>query len=163
MATVSLEQGDLALLDDPVVQELLQSRIPVKLAYQWHDGTPRVVPIWFHWNGEAVVMASPPDAPKLDALRAHPDVALSIDTADWPYKSLMLRGRAEIETVAGVAPEYAAAARRYFGDEQGDAWVAQVSQMGSQMTRIAVRPTWVGLIDFQTRFPRSIAKHLPPS
>ena len=44
-------QGDLALLDDPVAQTLLQSTIPARLAYSWTDGTPRVVPIWFHWTG----------------------------------------------------------------------------------------------------------------
>ena len=36
------------LLDDPVAQELLHSTNLARLAYTWHDGTPRVVPIWFH-------------------------------------------------------------------------------------------------------------------
>jgi hypothetical protein len=38
-------QGDLGLLNEPVAQRLLQSRIPARLAYVWADGTPRVVPI----------------------------------------------------------------------------------------------------------------------
>lgn len=41
-------QGDLSLLQHPVAIELLQSNIPARLAYIWTDGTPRVVPIWFH-------------------------------------------------------------------------------------------------------------------
>ena len=32
----------------------------------------------------------------------------------------------------------------------------QVRALSAQMTRIAVRPTWVGLLDFQTRFPSAI-------
>jgi hypothetical protein len=72
----------------------------------------------------------------------------------------MLRGRATIELVDGVAPEYAAAARRYFGDEQGAAWVAQIRQMGDQQCRIALRPEWVGILDFETRFPSAIANKL---
>jgi hypothetical protein len=36
------KQGDLALLNDPVAQELLHSTIPARLAYVWRDGTPRV-------------------------------------------------------------------------------------------------------------------------
>jgi hypothetical protein len=61
-------QGDLALLNDPIAQPLLQSTIPARLAYSWTDGTPRVVPIWFHWTGEEFVLGSPPGAPKLKAL-----------------------------------------------------------------------------------------------
>ena len=65
-------QGDLALLMDPVAQNLLKSREPARLAYSWTDGSPRVVPIWFHWNGRQVVLAGPTDAPKVKALRKEP-------------------------------------------------------------------------------------------
>ena len=53
------EQGDLALLDDPVARELLHSTNLGRLAYTWHDGTPRVIPIWFHWDGEKIVLGTP--------------------------------------------------------------------------------------------------------
>ncbi len=33
------KQGDLELLNDPVAQELLQSIMPERLAYNWTDGT----------------------------------------------------------------------------------------------------------------------------
>jgi hypothetical protein len=61
-----------------------------------------------------------------------------------------------VETVAGVAPEYALAAERYFGVEQGQAWVKQVGGMFSQMARIAVTPEWVAVLDFEQRFPSAI-------
>lgn len=89
---MAVPQGDLELLNDPIAQELLRSALPARLAYTWPDGTPRVVPIWFHWTGEEIVMAGPPDAPKMDALRANPRVALTIDGDTWPYKVLLLRG-----------------------------------------------------------------------
>jgi hypothetical protein len=158
---MATQQGDPALLNDPVAQELLQSRIPARLAYTWPDGSSRVVPIWFHWNGEDVVMAGPSDAPKVAALRADPRVAITIDDASgWPYRVLLLRGDARVEVVAGVAPEYAAAAERYFGPEQGRAWVANVGQLSAEMARIAVRPDWVGLLDFEGRFPSAIASKM---
>jgi hypothetical protein len=53
-------------------------------------------------------------------------------------------------------PEYAAAARRYFGEEQGQAWVEQAKGMFPQMARISVRPEWVSIIDFEKRFPSAI-------
>jgi len=47
-----MKQGSLELLQEPVSKELLQSKIPARLAYIWTDGTPRVVPILFHWDGK---------------------------------------------------------------------------------------------------------------
>lgn len=157
---MTVPQGSLELLNDPIAQELLRSTMPARLAYTWPDGTPRVVPIWFHWTGEEVVMGGPPDAPKLQALQANPAVALTIDGDSWPYKVLLLRGQAQVDIVEGVPAEYAAAARRYFGEEQGEAWVEQVGQLLSQAGRIAVRPDWVSIIDFQTRFPSALAKRM---
>ena len=150
------KQGGLSLLNDPVAQELLRSTSPARLAYVWGDGTPRVVPIWFHWNGEEIVLGTPPKAPKVQALSPSAKVALSIDGNTWPYKVLQIRGTAQVEIVAGVVPEYALAAERYFGVEQGRAWVKQIGDMFSQMARIAVKPEWVAVLDFETRFPNAI-------
>jgi len=150
-------RGDLKLLNDPVAKELLKSTIPARLAYNWTDGTPRVVPIWFHWDGEEIVMGSPPRAPKLKALRKNPHVAITIDdAAAWPYKALSIRGKARVETVPGVVKEYALAAERYFGEAQGKEWVKNVGAMVSEMGRIAVRPEWVGILDFETRLPSAL-------
>jgi hypothetical protein len=151
------KQGDLALLDHPASQELLQSKIPARLAYVWTDGTPRVVPIWFHWNGSEFVMGTPPKAPKLKALAKNPKVALTIDDNTFPHKVLMVRGTVtKIEPVQGVVPEYAKCADRYFGPEQGRAWIAQVGAMLPSMVRVVVKPDWVGLLDFQARFPSAL-------
>ena len=65
-----VQQGSLELLHDPVAEKLLGSTIPARLAYAWMDGTPRVVPVWFHWTGEQFVIGSPARAPKLKALAA---------------------------------------------------------------------------------------------
>lgn len=151
-----MKQGDLALLNDPVAQQLLQAPIPARLAYTWRDGTPRVIPIWFHWNGEEIVLGTPLKAPKVQVLSQNSKIALTIDNTTWPYKALQIRGTAQVETVDGVIPEYAAAAERYFGEEQGRVWVEQVRSMFSQMVRISVRPEWVGVLDFEDRFPSAI-------
>jgi nitroimidazol reductase NimA-like FMN-containing flavoprotein (pyridoxamine 5'-phosphate oxidase superfamily) len=66
---VPTKQGDVGLLRDPVVQQLLQSTIPAHLAYTRRDGTPRVVPIGFHRNGAEIVLATASDAPKTKVLR----------------------------------------------------------------------------------------------
>src|SRR3981189_3383127 len=130
---MAVKQGELVLLQDPVAQELLQSTIPARLAYIATDGTPRVVPIWFHWNGREFVMATPLKAPKLKALAKNPKVALTIDDNSFPHKVLLVRGTALLTLLDGVVPEYAVAAERYFGREQGKAWVTQLGSMIQEM------------------------------
>jgi len=68
-----------------------------------------------------------------------------------------VRGAARVEVVDGVPEEYAAACERYLGPEAGPAWAAQVGAMFPRMARIAVRPAWAGLLDFEARFPKGIA------
>lgn len=152
-----VHQGDLELLQHPASQELLRSKIPARLAYVWTDGTPRVIPIWFHWNGRDFVMATPPRAPKLKALAKNPKVSFTIDDNTFPHKVLLVRGTAHMEPVEGIVPEYATAAERYFGAEQGQAWVKQLRTLTSSMVRITITPDWVALLDFQTRFPSALS------
>jgi hypothetical protein len=147
------DQGSLKLLNDPIALELLASTIPARFAYVAPDGTPRVIPIWFHWNTKEVVVVSPPGAPKLKVLKSGSKVALTIDDNTWPHKVLLIRGRVHMEEVNGIAPEYRLAAERYFGPDMGPQFMAQLGQMFDQTTRIAVTPEWVGLIDFEQRFP----------
>ena len=149
-------QGDLALLQHPASLELLASKIPARLAYIATDGTPRVIPIWYHWNGKDFVMASPTKAPKLKALARNPSVSLTIDDNTFPHKVLLVRGAARLELLDGIVPEYVMAADRYFGAEQGKAWVDGLAKMISSMVRVTVTPDWVGLLDFQTRFPSAL-------
>src|SRR5437870_6170934 len=147
-----VKQGDLALLQHPASRELLQSKIPARLAYVWTDGTPRVIPIWFHWNGQEFVFATPPRAPKLIALAKNPKVSFTIDDNTFPHKVLLVRGTARLEPVDGIVPEYALAAERYFEPEQAQAWLGQLRTLISAMVRITVKPEWVGFLDFETRF-----------
>src|SRR5579872_1109084 len=153
----AVKQGDLSLLQHPAAQELLQSKIPARLAYIGTDGAPRVVPIWFHWNGREIVMASPPKAPKLKALQKNPKVALTIDDNTFPHKVLLIRGTARLENVNGIVPEYEACASRYFDPALASQWLSQLRTMVSTQVRITVTPEWVGLLDFQTRFPSALA------
>jgi nitroimidazol reductase NimA-like FMN-containing flavoprotein (pyridoxamine 5'-phosphate oxidase superfamily) len=150
-------QGDLSLLEHPASQELLRSKIPARLAYVGTDGSPRVVPIWFHWNGRDIVMASPPKAPKLKALGKNPKVALTIDEEAFPHKVLLIRGSARLENVEGIVPEYEACAARYFDPALAETWLKQLRTKVSSMVRITVTPEWVGLLDFKTRFPSALS------
>ena len=54
--------------------------------------------------------------------------------------------------IDGLAPEYVSAAHRYLGDAAA-AMLAGMDQPGTVQARIAVRPTWAGLLDFAERLP----------
>ncbi len=108
------EQGAVGLLEDHAAQRLLVSPVPAHLAYTWRDGTPRNTPIWFHWDGRAVVMCSPSTAPKVGVLTQGSPVAVTIHGTDWPFAVLLLRGIVDdAEQLDGVAPEYRASATRW--------------------------------------------------
>jgi hypothetical protein len=114
----------------------------------------------FHWTGEEIVLNCWPDDPKAAALREHPAVALTIDTAEPPFKVLQIRGTATVSRVACPSPEMAAAAARYMGPEAGQGWVEQATRLSPQIVRIAVRPTWVDVLDFETRLPGGMVRRL---
>jgi len=141
------------LQTDPAAQTLLQSTIPARLAYIWRDGTPRVVPMWFHWTGEEFLMGAPPNAPKMKVLGNNRDVAFTIDSNEWPYLVLSVRGTASVGEVEGRFPEYEAMARRYLGEKGGQEFLDLQTQTFLRWTRIAIQPEHVRILDFQTRFP----------
>jgi hypothetical protein len=155
---MTTKQGDVALLNDPVAQRMLESKTPARFAYNWSDGAPRVVPIGFHWNGEEIVLGTPTDAPKMKALHDGDPVALTIDSDTPPYKVLLIRGAVRTDVVDGIAPEYAAMCNRVMGEAGAQGWLTQVRPIFPQMARIFIKPTWVGILDFESRFPSAIER-----
>lgn len=127
-------------------QELLRSAPLARLAYTGPDGFPRVIPIGFLWTGGHVVVCTAPISPKVSALAGRPQVALTIDTND--AKALLLRGVAEMETVAGVPDEYLAAAAKTMEPVQLSGFETQVRKMYKEMTRITITPQWARFYDF---------------
>ena len=160
---MALRQGDLGLLESDVARRLLSSRIPARFAYIAADGTPRVLATWFHWADEVLAMPTFLAAPhvrhsagRLRALRANPDVAVTIDTESFPPEVLTIRGPVEITEVEGIPPAYASAARRYLGEEAAREYLAQIDQPGTRMASIDLRPAWVGVHDFRSRLPSTL-------
>jgi Pyridoxamine 5'-phosphate oxidase len=129
---------------------LLESASLVRLAYNGSDGSPRVIPIGFFWNGDEVVICTATTAPKVRALTARPDVALTIDEGDTSdtAKSLLIRGRATVEIIDGVADEYIAASRKVLGEEGLAEFERAVRQVYDQMARIRIEPRWARFYDF---------------
>jgi hypothetical protein len=154
-----VEQDEIrTLMEDPVARRLMAGPNLARLAYLGPDGTPRVVPVAFHWNGGSIVIGTVPGSAKVSALRANPAVALTIDTSPpaWPPNVLLIRGTAQVSHVDGVFPEYVEAARKVTPAEEFPAWEAGVRGLYDEMARIDVTPTWVAIQDFETRLPQAV-------
>jgi hypothetical protein len=152
-----MEQHEVAqVLNKPLSQEMLGRDI-ARLSYVAPDGTPRVVPIAFTWNGSEVVMCTSTNAPKLASLRQHPAVALTIDTEVHPPMILLLRGQAVLDEVDGIPDEYLEMNGSYqMTPEQRVEWEAGVRALYRSMVRIVVTPTWAKMIDFDDTLPTAV-------
>jgi PPOX class probable F420-dependent enzyme len=60
------------------------------------DGGPHIVPIWFWWDGAAILVFSKPDAQKVRNLRARSSVMLALGDAEDDFDVGMIRGAAEL-------------------------------------------------------------------
>lgn len=137
-------------LSAPGAQELLAATSSAHLAYNAEDGTPRVIPVGFFWTGSEFVIATATTSPKVAALKTNPEVALAIDGGDKPEqaRALSVRGRAMLEIVDGLVPEYLAAARKSMGAEAAAEFEKNCRAMYDQMVRIAIVPNWARFYDF---------------
>ncbi|GAA4368581.1 hypothetical protein GCM10023088_17740 [Actinomadura verrucosospora] len=109
----------------------------------------------YNWDGARITVASAVSSARTKALRATPNVALIIDSEDFPPKVLLLRGTAQVDVVAGVPDIFLRASRRRMSDDQWPDWKTGVHALYDQMAVITITPTWVKLLDFETTIPKA--------
>lgn len=146
-------------LGHPEAQKLLAGSM-ARLAYNGHDGFPRVIPVGFNWTGDRIVVSTAPTSPKARALCSRPEVALTIDTGSTPEeaKALLIRGLATLETVDGVTEEYLESARSSMDGPELAEFEAKVRSTYKQMVRIVIEPHWARFFDFGAgRLPAFLA------
>jgi PPOX class probable F420-dependent enzyme len=66
------------------------------------DGTPHLVPTWFWWDGEALLVFSKPNAQKIRNVRVNPSVMLALGDPEDDFDVGLIRGRAELLTTRTV-------------------------------------------------------------
>jgi Pyridoxamine 5'-phosphate oxidase len=127
-------------LEHPGARNLLASATLLRLAYNGSDGTPRVIPIGFYWNGEEIVVCTVATAPKVKALSSRPNVAMTIDVGDTPTEAiaLLVRRLASVDIVNGVPDEYVAASTKVLG---ADEFTESSARSGRCTTRWHVSPS----------------------
>ena len=78
------------------VQRFLETEPVIWLSSTSVDGGPHLVPSWFVWDGEAVVMLSKPGAVKVRNLRADPRAMLALGDAEADFDVGLLEARASL-------------------------------------------------------------------
>jgi hypothetical protein len=72
---------------------------------------------------------------------------------------LSVRGRASVETVDGIPPEYLAAVSKGMSAEEAAGFESQVRGVYKEMARISIIPEWAAIYDFGAgRLPRFLQK-----
>lgn len=126
--------------DYPALAVLLESRVPARVAWVAPDGGPRVAPMWFSWNGRRLVVTAFAGAAKLQGLTVGARVAVSVDTDDFPYRSLSVKAVvSDVRPADGLTAEYEAAAARYLGPGVAAAWCEALA--GADQVNIELQPT----------------------
>lgn len=122
------------------IDRMLDTETVVWLSTVCSDGLPHLVPIWFSWDGESVLIASKPNAKKVTNLRSNSAVTLAVGEPDDDFDVGILEGLAELldEPAATALP---AAHLAKYRDQMAaigltsDEFVATYSQV------IRIRPT----------------------
>jgi hypothetical protein len=110
-------------------------------------------------NGTHIVICTATTSPKLRAISARPNVAVTIDVGDTPEqaKAVLVRGVATMDIVDGVPEEFLAGSTKTLNAEQAAEFERHAGTMYEQMARIAIEPQWVRFFDFGAgRLPSSL-------
>jgi PPOX class probable F420-dependent enzyme len=103
----------------PSVAAALESDPVAWLSSVRRDGSPHLVPVWFHWDGEQVVAFSKPHAKKIDNLRQDPRVMIAVGTPGPDFDVELIEAEAELPDTpasecmpSGFGAKYAELLRR---------------------------------------------------
>lgn len=88
-----MDQTDLAAAR---VRRFLDTEPVIWLSTIRADGAPHLVPTWFAWDGEVIVIVSKPGAVKVRNLRTDPRAMLALGDAKADFDVGLLEARAEV-------------------------------------------------------------------
>jgi PPOX class probable F420-dependent enzyme len=90
----------------------------VHLATVGRDGRPQVTPVWVDYDGTHIRINTARGRVKDRNLKANPQVALSAQDPDNPYRYVQVRGRVAEMTEQGADAHIDALAKKYTGADR---------------------------------------------
>jgi PPOX class probable F420-dependent enzyme len=95
------------------IADRLRNELILWLASVRPDGRPHLVPVWFLWEDETILIFSKPKNQKLTNLQANPAVAVALDSADDGDDIVVLEGVATLVNDPDTSAKLAAYATKY--------------------------------------------------
>jgi len=99
-------------------KDLFQKRAFGHLATLMPDGTPQVTPVWIDYDGDHIIVNSARGRQKDKNMRRSPNVAISIQDPDNPYRYLEIRGKVTEISEAGADDSIDKLAKKYTGADK---------------------------------------------
>jgi PPOX class probable F420-dependent enzyme len=97
--------------------DLFQKKTYAQLATIMRDGTPQVTPVWWEFDGTHVLINSAKGRTKDLNMRRNPNVALSIQDPENPYRHLSLKGKVVEITENGADAHIDRLSKKYTGKD----------------------------------------------
>ncbi len=104
---------DLTKERDAHIDKRLRAELMMWLSTVRPDGRPHLVPVWFLWDGETILIFSQPNQQKLRNLQHNPNVVVALDTAGQGDDVVMIEGKAELLNDPGMSTALPAYAEKY--------------------------------------------------
>jgi PPOX class probable F420-dependent enzyme len=95
--------------------DLFQKKTFAQLATVMPDGSPQVTPVWCEFDGTYVVINSAKGRTKDRNMRRNPNVALSIQDPENPYRHLSIKGKVVEITENGADAHIDKLSKKYTG------------------------------------------------
>jgi PPOX class probable F420-dependent enzyme len=86
------------------VRSFLEREPVVWLSTSRPDGAPHLVPTWFAWDGETIVIRSKPEARKIRNLRHDPRAMLALGDAEDDFDVGLLEAHAAVDDDEAALP-----------------------------------------------------------
>ncbi len=83
-------------MPDEAAERRLRDERVVWLSTVDEDGFPHIVPVWYVWDGEAIVIFSKPGARKVRSMLRQPRVALALGEPLDDFDVQLVEGHAEV-------------------------------------------------------------------
>ena len=126
-------------------------------------GYPHIVPIWYVWDGEAILIFSKPHARKVRAMRSQPRVALALGEPRDDFDVQLIEGHAEVTSMTTAQ----ALADPAIGREHARKYAAELFGLGLDRDEYAstysavIRVTPTRFLPWRGRGPRRAAAPVP--
>jgi PPOX class probable F420-dependent enzyme len=119
--------------------ERLRKETILWLASVRADGRPHLAPVWFLWEGEAILLFSKPEQQKIRNIRQNPAVTLALDTADDGEDVLVLEGVAALVDEPDLTTALPAYASKYAARLAEMGWTGKsMAKQYSQAIRVTI-------------------------